>query len=276
MTAASDRPGVTVLVRGVGDVGSAVAILLLRAGYSVAIHDVPTPAAPRRGLAFVGAMFDGEATLDGIVARRFDRLDTFIGALDEPEPLPVTALPFSDVMSAARWSVLVDARLRKRAQPERQVGLAALTIGLGPNFVAGENVDLAIETSWGERLGAIVTHGPTLALAGEPRPIGGSGRERFVYAPAEGCFETAARIGDPVVAAQPIAHIGAITLTAPLAGIIRGLTHTGVHVSATAKVIEIDPRGDPSSAFGLGERPKRIAEGVCRAIAQREAPGKQR
>ncbi|MGE3711375.1 MAG: hypothetical protein AB7G35_17090 [Hyphomicrobiaceae bacterium] len=267
----SDRSSATVLVRGVGDVGSAVAISLLRAGYSVAIHDEPTPAAPRRGMAFVDAMFDGKAALDGAVAGRFDRFDTFIRALVERELLPVTALPFSDVVSAARWSVLVDARLRKRSHPEHQIGLAALTVGLGPNFVAGENVDLAIETSWGERLGAVITRGPTLALAGEPRPIAGIGRARFVYAPVEGCFETTARIGDSVLVGQPIANIGNATLFAPLAGIIRGLTHSGVPVSVAAKVIEIDPRGDPSAAFGLGERPKRIAEGVCRAIARREA-----
>lgn len=276
MTAVSDCRGAIILVRGIGDVGSAVAISLLRAGYCVAIHDGPTPAAPRRGMAFADAMFDGSAALDGVVAKRFDSFDAFVGAVGKRELLPVTALPFADVVTAAKWSVLVDARLRKRSHPEQQVGLAALTLGLGPNFVAGENVDLAIETSWGDRLGAVISHGPTMALAGEPRPIAGVGRARFVYAPVEGCFETAARIGDPVVEGQPIARIGNATLCAPLAGIIRGLTHNGVPVSIAAKVLEIDPRGDPSAAFGMGERPKRIAEGVCLAIATREAPNNEK
>jgi hypothetical protein len=55
-----------VLVRGVGDVGSAVAAVLFRAGYAVALHDEPAPAAPRRGMAFADAVFDGVARLDGL------------------------------------------------------------------------------------------------------------------------------------------------------------------------------------------------------------------
>jgi hypothetical protein len=76
------------------------------------------------------------------------------------------------------WTAIVDARMRKRAVPEAQRGLAPMTIGLGPNFVAGETVDLAIETMWGDQLGAIIETGATLPLAGEPRPIGGVGRGR--------------------------------------------------------------------------------------------------
>ena len=36
----------------------------------------------------------------------------------------------------------------QRAVPEGQRGHAALTVGLGHKFVAGETVDLAIETMW--------------------------------------------------------------------------------------------------------------------------------
>jgi hypothetical protein len=52
---------------------------------------------------------------------------------------------------------------------------------------------------------------------------------------------------------------------------IRGLTHSGVDVAVGTKIIEVHPRGDPSSVFGLDERPRRIAEGVCRALANSQA-----
>jgi xanthine dehydrogenase accessory factor len=58
MTEAERSP---VLVRGAGDVGSAVAAVLFRAGYAVALHDEPAPVAPRRGMAFADAVFDGAA-----------------------------------------------------------------------------------------------------------------------------------------------------------------------------------------------------------------------
>jgi xanthine dehydrogenase accessory factor len=62
--------------------------------------------------------------------------------------------------------------------------------------------------------------------------------------------------------------IGTIAIAAPLTGVIRGLTRNGVEVGISTKCVEVDPRGDPSSAYGLGERPRRIAEGVCRALAR--------
>lgn len=257
-----------VLVRGVGDVGSAVAVVLFRAGHAVALHDEPAPATPRRGMAFTDAVFDGTATLDGLTARCVETAAELRDALTTGEVVPVATEAFSQMLGAVPWSAVIDARMRKRAVPEGQRGIAPLTIGLGPNFVAGATVDLAIETSWGDRLGAVIEAGPTLPLAGEPRAIGGVGRARFVYAPIRGRFETNARIGDRVEETAVVASIGGVALHAPIAGVIRGLTRNGVEVAIRTKVIEVDPRGDPAAAFGLGERPQRIAEGVLKALAR--------
>jgi xanthine dehydrogenase accessory factor len=264
----SEKAQAPVLVRGVGDVGSAVAVVLFHAGYTVGMHDEPAPATSRRGMAFADAVFDGAAILDGLTALRVDTSAELRDALAAREVVPVAVVPFSQALGAADWSAVIDARMRKRAVPERQRGMAPLTIGLGPNFVAGETVDLAIETMWGERLGAIIEAGSTLPLAGEPRAIGGVGRARFVYAPADGRFETDARISDRVEEGAVIATIGGVTLHAPIGGVIRGLTRNGVEVAIRTKVIEVDPRDDPAAAFGLGERPRRIGEGVLKALAR--------
>jgi xanthine dehydrogenase accessory factor len=37
-------------------------------------------------------------------------------------------------------------------------------------------------------------------------------------------------------------------------------------------VVEVDPRGDPAAAFGVGERPARIASGIVEATSTRH-PG---
>ena len=253
-----------VLIRGSGDVGSAVAHLLLRAGHEVVIHDVALPAAPRRGMAFADAIFDGACSLDGVVARRVDDVEgLYVGGWSN---VLVTTAGLDEVLVAARPDVLVDARMRKRAVPERQRGLAPLTIGLGPNFVAGETTDLAIETQWGDDLGTVVVEGPTQALGGEPRSFEGHARDRFVYAPAAGVMRTAAAIAQPVSAGEVVATIGAAELRAPLDGILRGLVHDGVPVDLGAKVVEVDPRGDLTKVVGIGPRPRRIAEGVLEAM----------
>ena len=254
-----------VLIRGSGDVGSAVAHLLLRAGHDVVIHDVALPAAPRRGMAFADAIFDGACELDGVAARRIDDLAAPRAGGD----VLVTAAVFDDVLEAVAPDVLVDARMRKRAQPEHQRGLAPLTIGLGPNFVAGDTTDLAIETQWGDDLGALVEHGPTKPLGGEPRAFDGHARDRFVYAPVSGVMRTQAQIAQRVRAGEAVATIGGEQLRAPLDGLLRGLVHDGVPVPARAKVLEVDPRGALEKVIGIGPRPRRIAEGVLAAISSR-------
>ncbi len=266
------RMSVTVLVRGSGDVGSAVAVVLLRAGIGVAIHEVAAPSAPRRGMALTDAVFDGEASLDGVLARRIDEVAALAGAVASGSPIPVTTAALEDVLAALAPDVLVDARMRKRAVPESQLHLAELTIGMGPNVVAGETTHLAIETQWGEQLGAVLAAGATRALGGEPRSFDGHARDRFVYAPVAGILRTDARIAQRVSVGELVATIGGQPLRAPLDGILRGLTHDGVPVAAGTKVVEVDPRGDVSKVTGLGERPRRIGEGVLRAI---ETSGRQ-
>ena len=255
-----------VLVRGSGDVGSAVAHRLFRAGYAVVIHDAPQPTATRRAMAFTDAVFDNVAQLEGVVAIRVDDLSVLPEVLERREVIPVAVQEFVEVLQFVQPDVLVDARMRKRAQPEVQRGLARLTIGLGPNFVAGTTTDLAVETSWGEDLGKVIEHGATRPLAGEPRFFAGYGRGRFVYAPTAGIFTTVHHIGDAIQAEDEIARIGDSIVRAPLAGVLRGLTRNGVAVTAGTKVVEVDPRGAEVSVSGLGERPSRIAEGVLAAL----------
>jgi xanthine dehydrogenase accessory factor len=256
----------TVLVRGSGDVGSAVAVVLHRAGYGVAIHEVAAPAAPRRGMAFADAIFDGACSLDGVRARRVDDVAALAAVVAAGEVVAVTVDELETVLAALEVDVLVDARMRKRERPEPQLELAALTIGLGPNVVAGETTHVAIETQWGDDLGKVLGAGATRALAGEPRSFDGHGRDRFVYAPVAGVLCTSAAIAQRVRAGEVVATIGDERLVAPLDGILRGLTHDGVAVDAGAKVVEVDPRGDVAKVVGVGERPRRIAEGVLRAI----------
>lgn len=82
----------------------------------------------------------------------------------------------------------------------------------------------------------------------------------------DGVFRTKAQIGDVVSQGQDIAEVGFTVLTAPLGGVLRGLTRDGVPVTVGTKVIEIDPRGAAAEVRGIAERPRRIADGVLAAI----------
>lgn len=260
-----------VLIRGANDVGSAVACRLFTAGYSVVIHETPQPTTTRRRMSFTDAVFDGQAVLNGTEAQLIKRLYLLRGALVAYQAIPVVVKDFHEIMQTLHPQILVDARMRKHLQPETQRGLAEFTIGLGPNFIAGETVDVAIETNWGESLGQIIQHGATRPLQGEPREIEGHARDRYVYAPIVGTFHTTFQIGDTVSQGQEIARIDATPLHAPVTGILRGLTRDGVPVTPKTKVIEVDPRAQGAQISGIAERPARIAEGVFTALQNWEA-----
>ncbi|MDP1544521.1 MAG: selenium-dependent molybdenum cofactor biosynthesis protein YqeB [Anaerolineales bacterium] len=255
-----------ILVRGSNDVASAVAHRLFQMGYPVILHEIPKPSATRRKMSFTDAVFDGMATLNGVQARRVTGFLELEKALTAHEFIPVQVWNFSRLIGKLRPQILVDARMRKHKKPARQIHLAPLTIGLGPNFIAGVTVRVAIETARGEGLGRVILSGKTAPLQGEPMSIKGHARDRFVYAPCAGKFTTTFQIGDMVAEGQEIAHINEIPLTAPVSGKIRGLTHDGAPVVVRTKVIEIDPRGDNGKVSGIGERPSCIADGVLQVV----------
>lgn len=253
------------VVRGANDLASAVAVSLHRADYAVLLAEGSTPAVTRRGQAFADAAFDGDAEFLGVRCRRIEDVTAW---QDAGAPgIAYSTQPLDLVLAALIPEVLVDARMRKRAAPEDQRGLAPLVIGLGPNFVAGGNCDLAVETGWGECLGQVVTTGPTRALAGEPKPIGGWARDRYVYAPAAGMFRTQHRIGDLVTEGETIAWIGETQVASPKTGTVRGLIRDGLRIAERQKCVEIVPPG--YDVRSLAERPRRVAEGVLAALRLR-------
>ena len=262
----------TVLIRGCGDVGSAVAHQLHEAGFRVVIHDDPSPAHTRRGMAFTDALFERKSQLAGVLAKHQPRLEGVERMLECRRAIPVTTHSLDEALSLLAPDALIDARMRKRAIPGSLRGRARFTVGLGPNFSAGDNADVAIETAWGEDLGRIVLRGGTRPLEGEPKEIRGHARDRYIYAPASGLFVTAQEIGARVEQGEEVARIGRTVLAAPLSGRLRGLTHSEVHVELGTKVIEIDPRGDDADIYGIGERPRRIADGVLAAINEAALP----
>ncbi|HTT09477.1 MAG TPA: hypothetical protein VMG60_01195 [Burkholderiaceae bacterium] len=256
---------VAILVLGAGDVGSAVAHQVYRAGARVLLCDVERPTHARRGMSFIDALFDGEAPLEGVVARHVLTAPAVTEVWTAGDAIPIVALPEDDVLRSFRFDVVVDATMRRGAAPIEKAPSAPMTIGLGPGFTPGVNCHVAIETQWGDTLGAVLRDRSTAPLAGGPPLLGGVGRERFVFAPGAGRWRTRAAIGQRVRSGDVIGRIADVSIHAPVSGSLRGLTRDDVVVAAGDNVLEVDPRQAPE-VFGLGTRPRAVARGVCAAL----------
>lgn len=90
-----------------------------------------------------------------------------------------------------------------------------------------------------------------------------------MYAPVSGFLSSPRMIGDRVSAGESVAMIDGTLIRAPITGILRRLTRSGVSVQRNDKIIEVDPRPPERAWFkGLGERPRQIGRGAEKAIHQ--------
>ncbi len=258
-----------IVIRGGNDIASAVAHRLYRAGYPVLILESPQPSTVRRGMAYASAIYEGEITLDGVTARRAASAEEAEALLLEHVIIPVLGTADPHVPKQLRPWAIVDARLRKKERGASLVHDAPLVIGLGPGFRVGVEAHVVIETNRGPNLGRIITEGEADPYTGEPVEIAGHSKDRYLYAPCAGTFRTGLDLGHPVEAGQVVGSVGDIPLVAKVGGIIRGILKDGLNVQPTAKLVDIDPRGDPAELSRISRKAWTIADAVLETIRRR-------
>lgn len=262
------EPTNRIVIRGGNDIASAVAHRLFTAGDSLVILEAPQPLTVRRGMAYACAVYEGRVTLDGVTAEQAPTIERALELLKSRSAIPVVTGAAEGILPVLQPRVIVDARLRKKERSTSRVSDAPLVIGLGPGFTAGVQAHLVIETNRGPNLGRIITQGEADPYTGEPIEIAGHGKDRYLYAPRPGVFRTPLDLGSHVEAGQVVGHVDGEPLTAKLAGIIRGIVKDGLRVQAGTKLVDIDPRADPTYLSELSRKAWIIADAVLTAVRQ--------
>jgi xanthine dehydrogenase accessory factor len=254
-----------ILLRGGGDLASGVAFRLHRAGLKVLITELPQPLAVRRLVSLGEAVYNGQVVVEGITASRVKSLDQARDVISRSE-IPVLVDPEAELLhqDPSLFQVLIDARLIKH-QPDLGIEAAQLVIGLGPGFVAGENCHAVIETNRGHFLGRVYWQGATESDTRQPE---GDPR-RVLRAPSDGLVIAHANIGDHIQAGQTIFEINKQVVKAPFAGMLRGLIHPGLKVSAGMKIGDLDARDDSRYARQISDKSLAIGGAVLEAILSR-------
>jgi xanthine dehydrogenase accessory factor len=250
----------SILVCGIGEIGSAIARRLFAEGYAVALHQETPPRTLWRGMSFANAWFDGGAELDGFEARCVEKKMEFLYGLRGRGFIPVLRRPFAEAVDMWSWDV-VAATQDSGLKPRLLKNQADTTIGLGPAFVAGDDCDMVVEID-GLNPGEIIGSG----RAPERRPRGievdfADGCP--VITPVAGRFSSVAMIGAAVTEGELLGFVGGMPVLAPLAGKLRGLVRPGIDVAAGAAVAEIAPVSHSLRAI---KRHQLIARSVSFAI----------
>ena len=255
---------ILVVVKGGGDLATGVAHRLHRVGMKVIVTELAQPTVIRRAVAFASAVFEGEVTVEGVVARRVEDA-TQAQALLPEGIIPVLVDPNASVVRELKPSVVVDAIIAKR-NTGTKITDAPIVVALGPGFTAGLDAHAVIETNRGHHLGRVILAGSAEPHTGVPGPTAGFTAERVLRAPCAGTFTGQRRIGAPVVAGETVASVAGEPVVANISGVIRGLLADGLWVKAGKKVGDVDPRGVREHCFTISDKARAIGGGVLEAI----------
>lgn len=258
-----------IVVRGGGDLATGTIHRLASAGLRVLVLETKAPAAIRRQVSFCEAVYEQEVTIEGITATFIQNISE-VDAVLTANKIPVLVDPTGESISQLHPCVVVDAILAKK-NLGTTMDMAPLTIGLGPGFTAGVDVNAVIETSRGHNLGRIITDGCAKPNTGIPGNIGGYTKERVIHSPAAGIIRNLHHIGDVVEASEEIAYIetadSKISVNATIPGILRGLIRDGYEVTNGFKIADIDPRiTELQNCFTISDKSRCIAGSVLELV----------
>lgn len=261
-----------VLVRGAGDLATGTIVRLCRCGFRVAVTECANPSAIRRRAALCEAVWQGQATVEGVTCRRVEDTDAAV-RVSQADEVPLLVDERADCVTAFRPAAIVDAILAKRNLGTSRE-MAPITVGLGPGFTVGEDVDAVIETMRGHHLGRVLLQGAAIPNTGVPGVIAGYAAERVIHAPASGEMTFVQNesgqtidIGAFVKKGQEIARVGGVPVFATIDGVLRGLIRAGYPVTEGLKIADIDPRPEQVAYCDtVSDKARAIGGGVVEAL----------
>jgi xanthine dehydrogenase accessory factor len=221
-------------------------------------------------MAFTDAWYVGSAELAGVTAVFCSNAKSIPAVLSRPGLVAATTWSWTGVAAALKPLGIIDARMRGAgAAAELRSGApdGALTLGIGPGFVAGRNVDAPIMTALPDGGGSDEAAGPYAERADGASSEGGGRGEGLIRAARADRFATSRRIGELVAVGEIVGWLGPDAIRAPFAGALRGLTARGARVSAGMPIVEVDPRGEPARCFGIAPESVIVVRRALDALA---------
>jgi len=253
-----------VLIRGAGEMASAIAARLYRANIRrICLIDLENPLCVRRQVSFCPALLSDGASVEGIVSRKAKDIRE-MRALWQENKIAVMHLQDWD-RSDGRPDIVVDAILAKKNLGTTMAD-ADLVVALGPGFEAGHDCHRIIETNRGHDLGRIIDKGVAAPDTGIPGAIAGETKRRLLRAPCTGVFRSKAEIGGFLHKGDIAGHVGDQPVVVEIDGMIRGLIQTETKVSAGLKLGDIDPRGEQSFCNTISDKARAISGSVLECV----------
>lgn len=259
-----------ILIKGAGDLASAVALRLHRAGYAIVMTEIDMPSVVRRTVAFAEAVYTKSCFVEGVCGKQAD-MTNYQSILGQGH-IPVLVNISHDDIEKIRPRAVIDAIIAKK-NLGTYVNADYLTIALGPGFIAPTDVDVVIETMRGHNLGRCIYQGAALKNTGIPGDVGGYTTQRVIRAENKGIIHFTKQIGDYVVEKEVIGSISTEqenkAVYATISGVLRGLIHNNYPVTKGLKIGDIDPRCEQNHCYTVSDKGLALGGAVLEALVQK-------
>ncbi len=255
-----------VLVKGAGEIASAIAHKLAAACFRICLTDLPEPTSVRRAVAFSEAVFEGEKEVEGITARCVSSYQD-ISAAWSANRIPLLVDPEARVREFLKPDIVIDAIMAKKNSGTR-LGDAPLVIGVGPGLRAGADCHVVVETNRGHFLGRLILQGKAEDNTGVPAPVLGVTEDRVLRAPDTGILHTSRDIGIQLKKGDYVGAVNGKEIKAGTGGVLRGLLRDGARVWPGMKIGDIDPRGVEEHCYTISDKARAVAGGVLEAVVK--------
>lgn len=254
-----------VLIRGGGDLATGVIQSFVRAGCSVLILETDRPTSIRRTVSLSEAVYNRQVTVEDITSIRVETLSQMHAAW-EGGNVPLAIDPKGKWIQEVKPLAVIDAIIAKKNLGTHRA-MAPITIGVGPGFCAGEDVDIVVESNRGHQLGRLILEGCALANTGVPGAVKGYTKERVIYSVAEGIFTSTLEIGATVQKGDVVGEVSGSQIYAEIDGLLRGILRSGMRVPIGFKVGDIDPRLEEyENCFTISDKARSIGNACLNAF----------
>lgn len=254
-----------IAIRGAGDLATGIAMRIHSAGLKrIIMLETLHPLAVRRTVAFSEAVYHGEVQVEGVRSRFVENMDE-AGAAWSDGAIAIMCDPCLLKLDEIKPEILIDAIIAKK-NLGTEIGMAPLTIGLGPGFSAGKDVHKVIETKRGHHMSRVIHKGSAEPNTGIPGSVKGFTIERVYWAEHGGIFNTKFDIGDNISEGETLGDVDGTPVTAKISGVIRGLLRNGTPVRKQTKLGDIDPRATKAYCGEISDKALSIGGGTLEAI----------
>lgn len=253
-----------VIVRGGGDIASGIIHRLFISGFKVLVLEIEKPSCIRRAVSFAEAVYSEEINIEGVKGILV-RNEKEIKLALKNTFVPIYVDEEGEIIKKLKPFVVVDSIMAKK-NLGTNINMAPITIGIGPGFEAGRDVDLVIESNRGHNLGKVIYEGRAEKDTGVAGTTLGYSNERVLRAPVSGIIEPLYNIGDEVNKGEIVAQIGEKEIKSQINGLIRGMIKEGYYVRKGMKIGDIDPRKNKYNAFTISDKARAIGGGVLEGI----------